>query len=380
MGKWITGAAVALVLGGMWFASMQHGAGGDVRARLQQFVAAADARAAAADHRHQAPWGATNAGSAFAHYDTAVAEARALGLLGFEWHVPHERGRERNGAIVTPDRLAELRHGWKPVVAELQHGAHAHDRRRSRGAVNHHVLVDVAQAEVDARWREGHQHEAVGLWLELLTVCVDAQWTAGGGAVAESIAFWRDARLAELSRADREQLATALARLDPRLAVQPDPRAIVASNVHLRDLLQGSFPPASLRRRVRAWQFGFDPAAREMAALWELAERTAVFDTPTTDGGANRAQWQALLAPCRSTTTVQTEHIVSWLGHTVDCQRRDLTELRLLRLALAFRCDESPPELADPFADVSLTVAVDADEAVFASASGQSRKTARGRR
>jgi hypothetical protein len=264
------------------------------------------------------------------------------------------------------------------VLAELQLGAHAGHRRPDPIGVPCHLLVDIAQAEISARWHDGGKQDAVGLWLDLLTLCADSQPHTGGGAPEESIAFWTDARTKLLSDTERNQLGRALARLDARLAVLPDPRCIVASNVHLRDLLHTDHRPTrSLRSRLRAWPFGFDPAGRELAAFWELAQRTDEFDVPANGGAANQAQWRRAFAPPLSASTATTEHITCWLRHAQHQQRRDLTELRLLRLALTSQLREDAAELADPFADGPLAVTIDADAAVFRSASGQSRSATR---
>ncbi len=367
----MVGGAVTLLLGGMAVSSwMERGASG-LRERLQRFVAEVDAQELAVDHHHDAVWGETHEGSAFAHYDTAARLQRLCS--NFCWNDARGIAMVDNQELLG-EEFAARRAQWRPVVEAVAAGAHARDR--SPLGVNLSMpLAWGLRAETCARLAGGESLAAVQLWLDVLTMHADLDPTGffGWGMAGHWISVWDDARLTGLSPDACALLDAGVGRLEARVDVTSSPTGAIAAS--LRPLLDGTSAGRgwSLRERLWAWKSGMNPERRHLEGLAELVSAAPLLLPAATSFAAREEQWRKFVAMPRPNGTYGSSHVDERLRNGEKVRRGVLTRLRLLRLAIAFHAGAQLPELADPFADAPLRVTGDDERVLLRSAGGIER-------
>lgn len=349
--------AAALLLGGLVVASWtSEGDDGERLARLgrlQRFVATTR-NAATQREAATAPTSLLPAHDEPAELGLAVADA----LLG-----DPRRVRNLIEDLSEPDagwRRAAMRPVLEPIVQALRRAAGG--RGRFPVGVSWHLQV-VLVAWLEAGDRRAWS-EQVELWMVLHALLDHAK----SGPNQFGAGFWNDERLLALDSAALQQLAGALERLDARSPLVGDPALALAN--HVQDLLARSHR-TTLRRRLGAWRHGFDPRERELAAADELLAALPVLQPDAADWASRELQWQRFFGAARSGSGAWLLRALDGMRQHEVALRRDLAQLRLLRLAIAWRLGVPLPELLDPFTHTRLLVEQRGAAATFRSPSTQ---------
>lgn len=317
----------------------------------------------AATHRHlgrTALIGETRSGDLDAEHARVVARLAAMGDDAVP--IRNQSTRQLESAMDrtpwSPERIAVFRSGARGVLEAL---VAANQTSFDAPLTGRHVdaarLRNLCEAECMLRWSEGRVDEAVEAWLAGVQFLLDVeavQWL-------QSVPF-TDADLAALPPAVRSTLAAGLARADARLATIVDPRAELAD--FTLPLCDGSYRlwDWDARELVRAWRFGFDPAAQHLLGLQELFAAMPSAGAADATGEQREAEW-ARVKPAMDTW-------LSWYVHEItheheQARRRVCARFRMVRLALAFHAREEMPVVVDPWNGDPFEVVVDGDTATM---------------
>ncbi len=360
----IVAAGAVLALGTGFLAWSSEGRE-RARESLRAKVEAVEAREQPWPGRREALWGETRPGRAFEHYQRA---AGLQGWLSAWWDGARQQvveGRE----VASAERIAGLRRGWTPALHLLQQGAHCDDARPPAACGDPFAgLHQALKIEVPLRFAEGRAANAVRLWLDGLAFAVDqlAPWAWREQAVRRLLDLGSPDVVAALGGDELDLLAQGLGRLDPLLARMPDYEVALAARA--RGLLDGTDEGVHRGYYLGAWESGFDLETQQFDTLAELLDLGSLLSPAAADGAARQRQWRAWASAVRRHD--------NWYGRWLDPllvaietqQRQVLTQLRLLRLAVAFHRGGEPLELPDPFAAGMLHVQVDLGTATFRSA------------
>lgn len=349
--------AATLLLGGLVVASWtSDGDDGERLARLgrlQRFVATTRTAAAQRDEA------TSQTGLLLAHDEPAELGLAAAGALLGE----PRRARNLIEDLCEPDagwRRAAMRPVLDPIVQALRRAAGGRGRLPIGVSWPFQILLVAWHDAGDRRaWSE-----QVELWLVMHALLEHGK----SGPNQFGVAFWNDERLLALDPAALQQLAAALARLDANAPLVGDPALALAN--HVQDLLARSHR-TTLRGRLGAWRHGFDPRERELAAADELLAALPVLQSDTVDWASRELQWQRFFGAARSGTGAWLLRALGGMRQHEVALRRDLAQLRLLRLAIAWRLGESLPDLLDPFTLTTMLVEQRGEAATFRSPSTQ---------
>jgi hypothetical protein len=353
-GRWIV--VTLLLLGGLVVASLCRGDDSERAARLgrlQTFVAATQKKAAQRDPPRP-----------FCDLVPAYDEPAQLGiaaataLLGDLRHAG-----EMLAQLEEPDaheQRAVLRPCLEPIVQALRRAAGGRGSARELGAWSSRVLqVAFLEAGDRAAWSE-----QVEIWLVMRAVRERPRLPS----FAPVSPFWTEQSFTSLDAAALRLLASALAHVDANTALTADPPMALANWV---EPLLVRPRPTSIRRRLAAWRHGFDTHERELvaagellAALPELADGDCVWDV-------REQQWQRFFAAVRSGAGATLPRSLEGLRQHERSLRRDLAQLRLLRLCIAWQLGEPLPAVLDPFTLTPFVVETNGDAATFRSPSTQ---------
>lgn len=334
---------------------------------IEAMVVAAEARLAACTRSREVAWGEAVEGKAFDHY--VAASRLATGLAFAVWN--GEVGGFCNGERrFTADEVLAMRAAWAPAMARLAHGARCRDATAPSPAEHGWmVLLFGARFEVEALLQEGRLHDAVRLWLDTGTFLLDHEEPSAIRHV------WTGRTVAALPPDLAATLAHGATVLEARLQAQP---GLVAANAsHLRLLLDGERPLTfwNWREVIAAWEHGFDPAQRHLAAFGRACRWLG--DLPPSAPGIleREAQWEMLVQRATSDADpLVAFHLKQARGRELG-QRWSLTELRTLRIGLAAHLGRPLPELADPWTGTPLRVEHEDGAVVVHPAHPQARPT-----
>lgn len=352
-GRWIV--VTLLLLGGLVVSSVCSGGVDSERVarlgRLQAFVAA-QKKAAQRD-----------ASRPFFDLVPAYEESAQLGLAAANWFQGDLRAMdaflEEMEAADAQWMRAALRPSLEPIVQALRRAAGG----RGPGVLgtwSRRVLqIAVFEAGDRAAW-----NEQVELWLVLRSHLERPRQSTS----SPDATFWSDERVTCLDVAALRLLGSALAHIDAKASLVANPPMALANWV---EPLLVRPRPTSIRRRLAAWRHGFDAHERELvaadellAALPELAAGDCVWDV-------REQQWQRFFAAVRSGAGASLPRSLEGLPQHERSLRRDLAQLRLLRLCLAWRLGEPLPAVLDPFTLTPFVVETNGDAATFRSPSTQ---------
>jgi hypothetical protein len=316
----------------------------------------------------QVTHGATTADNAFEHYTTAMqtwdAVQRELGIGLVVWDSVRDRVRVsgRSWRTLADDELTAFRRSIAPVLQSLQRGAHAADTSpRSMHDSSPTRLRWLLDTEIAVRLHEGDGDGAVALWLDGKTFALDV-----GDLHGHPDSVWTGADVATLSPTAASLLDTGLTVLDQRLDRPTDPAAAIANFVI--PLTDGYYTLAdwSTDELLAAWEFGFDPTARHLAAFESLFAQLHRLEPVASPGRARAAQWADFLAAAEGLANG-----TYMSGHAADSARGDdwrrlrlLTSCRQIRIGLAARRGLPLPELRDPFSGTQFRVERTATELI----------------
>ena len=354
-GRWIV--VTLLLLGGLVVASLCRGDDSERaarRSRLHAFVAATQQAANAATTGRCLPLVAPVDEPA----DLCLAAAAVM--LG---SVPRTAGvlEDLEWPDASLDRAA-ARAGLEPIVDVLRRAAGGRgtcDRNVPQGLFAGVFRVAFLAAGDRAAWRE-----QVELWLLELALnerVSPRRWQAVG-------ASWPDERLLPLDADALRRLAAILAHLDANAPVVWDPAVGLASSV--QQLLQR--PRTALTsRRLSAWRHGFDVNERELVAADELIAALPELGAADCDWATRDRQWRSVVESVRAGAGAVLPRLFESHRQHERSLRRDLAQLRLLRLCIAWRLGEPLPAVLDPFTLTAFVVEANGDAATFRSPSTQ---------
>lgn len=352
-GRWIVGAL--LLLGGLVVSSVCSGGVDSERVarlgRLQAFVAA---QKKAAQRDLPRP---------FFELVPAYEESAQLGLAAANWFQGDLRAMdafldEMEAADATWMRAA-LRPSLEPIVQALRRAAGGRGSG-VLGAWSRRVLqIAVFEAGDRAAWSE-----QVELWLVLRSHLERPRQSTP----SPDATFWSDERVTCLDVAALRLLGSALAHIDAKASLVANPPMALANWV---EPLLVRPRPTSLRRRLDAWRHGFDAHERELVAAEELLAALPELAVGHGDWAMREQQWERFFAAVSSgSRSILPRALVGLRQH--ECSlRRDLAQLRLLRLCIAWRLGEPRPAVLDPFTLTPFVVETNGDAATFRSPSTQ---------
>lgn len=353
-GRWIVGTL--LLLGGLVVASV-YGGGADPErvarlGRLQAFVAAAQKKAAERDVPRP-----------FCDLVPAFEEPTELGLTAasvFFGNLRHadELLTEMEEPSAQGLRAA-LRTSVDPIVQVLRRAAGGRGSGRDHGVWSRVLQVAFLEAGDRAAWSE-----QVELWLVMRSLLERPKHPGFHPAAT----FWSDDRVTCLDAVAVRQLASALAHVDAKTVLAWDPPWVLSNWV--QQLLTRQ-PTTSVRRRLAAWRHGFNTRERELVAADELLAALPELAEGDCDWVTREQQWQRFLGAVRSGAGASLPRSLDGLRQHELAFRRDLAQLRLLRLCLAWRLGEPLPAVLDPFTLTPFVVEANGDAATFRSPSTQ---------
>jgi hypothetical protein len=316
----------------------------------------------------QVTHGATTTDSAFEHYTTAMRTwdevQRELGIGHVVWDSGNARVRVSADSwrTLADDELTAFRRSIAPVLLSLQRGAHAGDTSpRSLRDSSPTRLRWLLDTEIAVRLHEGDGDAAVALWLDGQTFALDVDDLR---ASADSV--WTDAGLATLSPTAAYLLDAGLSVLDRRLDRPTDPAAAIAN--YVIPLTDGYYTLSDwcADEVLAAWEFGFDPTARHLAAFESLFAQLHRLEPVASPGLARAAQWADFLAAAEGLAngTYLSAHAAETARNDDWRRLRMLTGCRQIRIGLAARRGLPLPELLDPFSGAPFRVERTATELI----------------
>ncbi|MBL8752474.1 MAG: hypothetical protein JNK15_04155, partial [Planctomycetes bacterium] len=257
-----------------------------------------------------------------------------------------------------PDKVAErtaARSALAPIVALAQRLAHNGARVQwETGAVA--GILRIAQADA---WDRGAASEAVGYWLDEARMWRDGRFD---GSKWPRSSVWPDDRVRRLDVAAARLLAAGLERLDATWPPHTDVVRFMAK--HARGTLEGGWSAG----RLRALRHGFfDPADAELAACDALIAGLPRMQPPRSGLVARMQQWGEWATHDGDWSWTAVGAQVDQLRLRESSHLLGITEVRLLRLALAFRLGEPLPELVDPISGGPFDVRIEGNVASFRS-------------
>jgi hypothetical protein len=336
-----------------------------VRARVARHVAAIDARIAARGAAREVAWGSAEDGEAFAHYAAACKELRRgprVGWNGEFW---------RDGKKIDESTARELRARFATGLAHLVAGARCRDARPRCLDAYSFGIASAVMVEVALRLRDGDDLGGVRLWLDAFTFQLDVDRSQ----IQALSSQWRGEEPRRLDAAAAEVLSEGCRRLDQRLMeFVPLDETVVA---WMRPVLDGDYTRDwGWRDMAASWRHGFEPDDRHLAefAAWlDRGPKLAAF-APT--GRAREAQWRATWPELATGSHLMAIGLDQ--AYEGEQERRAVvTELRMLRLALAWQHRQPLPDVVDPFTGEPFAMTRDGDIAMWISAEHQgSRRSA----
>ena len=353
-GRWIV--VTLLLLGGLVVSSVCSGGADSERTarlgRLQTFVTAMQKKAAQ-----------VNRPRPFSDLVPAYDESAELGLAAASAFLGNlRRADELLTEMEEPSAQglrAALRPSVDPIVQALRRAAGGRGSGRDHGVWSRVLQVAFLEAGDRAAWSE-----QVELWLVMRSLFERPKYS-GFSPVAK---FWSDDRVTCLDALALRQLASALAHVDAKTVLAWDPPWVLSNWV--QPLLTRQ-PPTSIRRRLAAWRHGFDTRERELVAADELLAALPELAEGDCDWATREQQWQRFLGAVRSGAGATLPRSLDGLRQQELAFRRDLAQLRLLHLCLAWRLGEPLPAVLDPFTLTPFVVEADGDAATFRSPSTQ---------
>ncbi|MEC7584958.1 MAG: hypothetical protein VYE77_11630 [Planctomycetota bacterium] len=333
-------------------------------------------------------------GSAFADYQEALAQAKALGR---DDEALLRRLRFDRDAVSLRE-CDDFALRWARPLETLSRGAHQADARPpvdwqkgfSHGTVPLLVardLVNASTIEVRRRLSQGDLLGAVRLSLDVATFEVDLlaspilidKMVACSLLTLTAEETWTDDALARLDQPALELLAAGLERLDARCPRVFDWRgeSLLLANT-LKHLGDGSsfFPDREVA--LKAMDYGW---SEKWAAADAVLQQVKMWEGLRTSGASCWRVRKEELQQLFDSTEVQGNPVLrvcfsNFIGAERSL-RSALTVVRLLRLAVAYRLGQELPELQDPLGeDLFESAPLDDGAVVFRSMGGASRNGA----
>ena len=249
---------------------------------------------------------------------------------------------------VSEDKVARHRAAIAPAIAELQIAAQCRDASRCTWGYGWLRCIQVAQTEVMLRLAEGDHRRAVELWLDMQTLFLDYDWSPW-------LDLHRDA-VASLTDEAAALLDAGLVRLEGRLPVAID--VALSARIDVRNLREAVPFQWSFGEAMRAWDHGFDPSSRRLAAFDAALAYAEVLEPAATAPDARDAQWQLFTELVSEPADAQT--CLSFWSKSI--RERDryyriaLSTVRSLRIGVAARLGRELPKLIDPTTDAPFRV------------------------
>lgn len=384
--KWGVLVTCTLIVCGMGYASWVHKSGDEVRERLELALLTMKRDERAPVYRTAPLWGETIDEVAFEQYALAGAALAAKALpKSLGWNAASGE-IFLGGKTASPERAKELREAWAPAIEDVRAGAHCRltqpgtirilpGKTTGPGKAPAILVPNLDQVEVvllcelQLLAREARTRDFVGLWMDAVTFAVDGLSQSGGTArVRLYLNVLTDDLLATLSELDLQRLDGFLANADPLVGALADPNSLLMNTVQIAVEGSRKVSREPMQLRLSAWQHGFDPYRADLEGFDELLRLRAMLEPIAKDGGQREAQWSAYRSARRERQTFTTSLVDDRAENGERWQREALTQLRLLRLAVAFHRGVEVPQLADPFASAPLQVQIEDDSAVLRSA------------
>ena len=350
----VAGTVCLLVLAGMECVTQDQQV---VRERLARFVEEHDAKQAAA--RFEAIYGETIDGNAFDDYVTA---SKLLPPLRLGWCAPIDDVRKellQRGKPLGDDARRELAPVLATALQSIRHGVRCASVLPKGRSVDAFTLEAVVGDALDRAFAAHDTRSLVELFVDRW-VLVDHLWATW----IKPLEF-RDEWLHALDVGSAGWFDAVLHRLDDRHGCTARPARMIARHVLLiadRTPLQQSFEQA-----LSAWRWGFDSYWRELVACDRLVAALPELEPPASDW----TQRQGQIATFGGALGDIEARWAYWVPDRVkgeEWQRRTaLTDLRLLRLAVAFVHGLALPRLADPLGSGLIEVEIRGNEATFRS-------------
>jgi hypothetical protein len=361
------GAAIATIVVAMGVASATAPRGDDgVRARVARHVAAIDARINARGPTREVAWGEATEGSAFDHYAAAARELQRFPLLAWNGHA-----FSRNNEVVEEGAARAQRERRLVGLTHLTAGARCGEVRWSASVHDPNAtVVHAGMVETALRLRDADDVGAVRLWLDAFAYALDTDSAFGTSTL---LVQWNEAELNRVSVEAGSLLGEGCRRFDARLKAFVPVDEVVAEMV--RPVLAGDYARDGWHWRevTASWRHGFSADDRHLAAFAEwFAHGPSLAASPPT-GKQRVAQWAASVAAWPEGSYLL--HVGLDNARVGELGRRyRVTQLRMLRLALAWQHRQPLPDVVDPFSGEPFAMTRDGDTATWVSAEHQGRR------
>lgn len=332
-------------------------------------VATLRAEVRAAPTRRHVLWGKPTEGSAHAHYERAIAAARALQ----KDHLDELLATLRDDGAEIALRRRDLRQAWQPVLAALRAGAAAVDvsaplpgdenvEPKIQNLLDYRWIANAAVFEARALRHEGRHVEAVQQTLDAAALAADLvrrgalidQMIGAATLAIATTEAWPEPALSTLDQPALDALESGLQHLDESLpTVLDDRRERLFMAWHIQN---ASGSEDWLPSTPSAWRFGF-------STRWMLADaflRHSELAHRLTRAGSvwaeRAATWDresaAALASGNPVIAVSLPNLRAAEGSW----REVVAKVRLLRMAVDLHCGRPPAALLDPIGGAPIRV------------------------
>jgi hypothetical protein len=351
----VTGAVCLLVLGGMECVTLSQQ---DVRERLARFVADHDANQV--PPRFEAIYGETVDGNAMDDY---AAASHLLAPLKLRWRPAPSDGWRKELTHNEKPLGEAARRDLAPTLANalqsIRRGVRCSTVMPCGRSVDIFGLEALVDDALDRAFAAHDAHTLVELFVD--------RWVLVGHYWHRWIwrAGFRDDWLHALDADSARWFDAALRRLEGQHDCSASPANLIAQGARgCADLtpLQQSFGQG-----VSAWRWGFDSYWRELVACDRLVAALPELAPPASDWARRQEQIAAFGSVLGDVEDGWASKIPTFVKSEELAWRRVLTQLRLLRLSVAFVHGLELPRLADPLGSGPIEVEIRGDEATFRS-------------
>ena len=349
----VAGTVCLLVLGGMECVTQSQQV---VRERLARFV---EDEASLVPPRLEAVYGETIEGNAIDDY---VAAGHLLAPLKLAWRCvpsnPLRKGLTQRGQPLGEDAHRKI----APVLANslllIRRGVRCATVLPKGRVVDSHMLEAVVDDALDHAFAAHDTRTLIELFVD--------RWVFVGHV-------WRplprpeflDDWLHGLDADSARWFEAVLRRLDEQHECSKSPADWIAQGV--RDCAGLTPLQQSFEQGLSAWRWGFDAYWRELAACDRLVAALPELAPPAPDWPRRQQQIAAFGNAVGDIEDGWACKIPGFLQNDERGLRRVLTDLRLLRLAVAFVHGLELPRLEDPLGSGPIEVEIRGDEATFRS-------------
>ena len=351
----VVGTVCLLALSGTaWVSNSQV----PVRERLARLVAEWEAQQAEPPRR-EALYGETLAGNACDDYDAASRVLQSLRLecclvpnkAHFEWTL--------RGLPLTEDERRAIAPQLDVALQSIRRGVRrATLRLPERRCVPTFELLAIVDDAIDRAFA-ARSRDLAELYADRLVLTTDL-WS-----VLHPTPTFRDEWLPALDVETAVWFDAALHRLDERTPIFASARDRIARGA--RDVADVTPLQQSFTMGLEAWRYGFDWYWRSLVFCDRLLANEGELEPPAHDWTKRQAQLNAFGSGIDTGANAWAAHIPAMLLGEERQRRMRVTELRVLRLALAFVHHLDMPQLDDPFGSGPIGIEIRGDEATFRS-------------